>query len=189
MVKWWIVDDQVVSRASESGKPGNFSEVEGIDLPIEEVAYDPKKKKVIRRPPEIVEPVPIMEVVEITNNWDVLLGLLAGSPEWDRSYRASKVTPGANTAFTCLLSTITSLRQVSQLVFFLLDLRGEIAQIKEIGDFSPQELLGLRSKLDGAKFDTNDPGLTMALNPDLTFQEIEAIQHQIATSTVTPDPV
>ncbi len=140
--------------------PEGFSLIEGPDLPLSEVYWN--GQSVVTKPPQPspehywngatntwVAPSPLTPF----QDWDKLISFLDSSPEWGRAYGAAEKTIKANTAFTLLLTTLTSLRKIETLEFALNKLREAMSGISGIGDFTTEEIASIDGKLEAAGFD------------------------------------
>lgn len=139
-----------------SNCPSQFMVFESeLNLHIESVYFD--GKDIIPKPPKpqgatwdsnnnnwVVFP---LKKVIVYQDWDKLISLLQNSPEWGRAYTASERTLKANTAFTTLLTTLTTLKKTETLEFALAKLRESMSAISGLGDFSAEEIASINQKL------------------------------------------
>lgn len=143
--------------------PEGYSAHPGPDAPIDDLYWD--GTNVILKP-EKPSPTAIWNVEahlwtepetfvipSLPLDWDKLIAALDSSPEWERAYTASERTLKANTAFTTLMSALTSIRKVETLQFALSKLREAMSGISGLGDFTPEEINSINQKLEDAGFD------------------------------------
>jgi hypothetical protein len=166
MVYLWI-NNEAIAGYSETWIepelcPSGFTLVEGLDLPISSLFWN---GTAIVQKPEQPSPehfwnhesnaweIVVIPIPEPLPDWQGLTSQLRGSAAWGRAYASSEKTLKANSAFTLLLTTLTSTHAVEDLVWAIARLREAMQAIAAIGDFSPEELEFLRSALDANHFD------------------------------------
>ncbi|RCJ20116.1 hypothetical protein A6S26_05190 [Nostoc sp. ATCC 43529] len=151
-----------MSNAFTDQLPTGFTLVEGPDLPLNLIYWN--GRKILPKPqqpsPEYYWDSAINEWVapdpptpSQIQDWDKLISLLDSSPEWGKAYAAAEKTLKANTAFTTLLTTLTSLRKTETLEFAIARLREAMSNISGIGDFTAEEIASIDGKLEAAGFD------------------------------------
>ncbi|MCC5636343.1 hypothetical protein LC593_10825 [Nostoc sp. CHAB 5844] len=161
-----IQNNEIVgtSDAKIEELPLNFSLVEGPDILISQAYY--KDGEILPKgsspsPQHTwdeqthtwIEPEALPVAQLSAPNWDALIASLENSPEWGKAYTAAERTLKANTAFTTLLTTLTSLRRTETLEFAIAKLREAMSGIAGIGDFTLEELASINQKLAAAGFD------------------------------------
>ncbi|MBH8566699.1 hypothetical protein I8748_31880 [Nostoc sp. CENA67] len=157
-----IYDNAIVGTATQAENlPEGFIALEGPNLPIEEVYLDgsdikakpPKPSEAHYWDGELLEWKIFHHDVTSFPDWDKLISLLHNSPEWARAYAAAERTLKANTAYTTLLTTLSSFRRLENLEFAIAKLREAMSGIAGIGDFTSEEITSINQKLTDCGFD------------------------------------
>ncbi|MBW4670423.1 MAG: hypothetical protein KME60_24160 [Cyanomargarita calcarea GSE-NOS-MK-12-04C] len=188
---FFICNDEIAGITDsclEAGLPSGYKCIEGPNLLVHEVYWD--GENVLPRPEqpsnehywdsttnawEATKPA-VVPLINLEENWDKLISLLQSSPEWAHAYTAAERTLKANTAFTTLLSSLTTLRKVETLQFALAKLREAMSSISGLGDFSAEEIASINQKLTDSGFDFQLTGSTLP-TPTLSPQRTEQPLH------------
>lgn len=161
----YLIDNLGIAGVTDQAEnlPDGYFAHKGPDAPIEDLYWDgtdvilkPEKPSAIaiwntealswEEPEAFVIP-------SLPLDWDKLIAALDSSPEWERAYTASERTLKANTAFTTLMSALTSIRKVETLQFALAKLREAMSGISGLGDFTTEEIASINQKLAQAGFE------------------------------------
>lgn len=86
-------------------------------------------------------------------DWRLLLSSLQSSQPFFKAYNASKVTLPANTAFTLLMTVITTTNNEDTLIFALAELRQSLKASNKLEDFTAEEIEVIIDLLNKAGFD------------------------------------
>lgn len=173
---WWISDTEVVGPAVEGVAPGNFEVIEGPDATSREDVYYADRQVLLRpdRPSERHTwnpanhqwelPAILPVVVPQEKDWKGLEEDFRGSAIYAKVYTAT-IQPDANTiaaliktqraasAHTLLLSALTSTKSEADLLFAITELRGAMASITNVGDFTAEQVAFINERLELRGFD------------------------------------
>jgi hypothetical protein len=159
-----IHQDQICGQVeSAEGLPSGFEVIETeIEAPIESLYFaDGEIRQKPERPSDAhvwtdsrwveLERFSIPEA-SAQEDWQGLFVALHETPIWARVYEASGRTLKANRAFTLLLNTLTTSRNLATFVFAIADMREALQGISAIGDFDTAELAMLNELLQQYQF-------------------------------------
>jgi hypothetical protein len=169
MTYFWINNEEIAGYSETWVEPelypSGFALVEGLDLPIGRLFWN---GAAIVQKPEQPSPehfwnhesnaweIVVIPIPEPLPDWQGLTSQLRGSAAWGRAYTSSERTLKANSAFTLLLTTLTSTHAVEDLVWAIAKLREAMVAIAAIGDFTTEELAGIAQALQTHGFDPGD---------------------------------
>jgi hypothetical protein len=178
MAYFWINDGAIAGISEDLMEPERYPQgftlVEGPDAPAEtlfwngsEVAKKPEQpssqhvwnfEKNDWMLPHIFQSEPIA-------NWQGLADDLTGSTLWAKAYEASTRTLKANSAFTVLLTVLTSTKRADRLNHAIALLREAMRGISAIGDFTADELVEIAQTFSDNGFDPEDFDLSSQVEP------------------------
>lgn len=109
-------------------------EYENFDW-LSETIQKPTEEEIEELIEELInEPKPLLP------DWGKLLTSLTGSPYFLKGYQASKKTLAANTAFTLLMTTITSTKNLETFAFSFQDLMSAMKSSSQIEEYTTEDL-------------------------------------------------
>lgn len=86
-------------------------------------------------------------------DWDKLSKTLTGSAIFAKAYAASKITLSCNSAFTLLMTTITTTNNEETLKFALSELLASMKSSTKVDEYTSEDLELIEEILDDAGFD------------------------------------